>query len=174
MVSKNVPFLDSSGNLGARKPNKAQKNGANTTGVQFFTDLWSCLLRDQWEWCQILLIVYLLFALLPQKLHQIPLFASSTLWCAPPLIQPAASLLRSAPPSLQWLASLLQLRRICSNTILLRGDPPLCFHLHRILRSGPPLHLDTLCLNPFKSLRLGPPPPHCSIPHLLLPCDLPM
>ena len=65
------------GNSHARKLNKAQKNRANITGIHYFRGLWSYLRAHQQEWCQLRLIVYLLFLLPPQKLHQLHIFSST-------------------------------------------------------------------------------------------------
>ena len=107
-------------------------------------------------------------------MHQLPLFASSTLWCAPTLLRPYASPLQPTPPSLQRFSYLLQLRHICGNESLLHRGPPICFHPHCLLHFGPPLRLDPLRLHPFKSLRLSPPTPNHSSPRLLFPYGPPV
>ena len=169
LVRKNVPVsLDFSGNLRAWKPNKSQTKQANITGLHYFPGICYLLLLHQQEWCKLCLIVYLLVDLLPQKLHQLPLFASSTLRRAPPLLRPTASPLQSTPPSPRRFASLLQSRRIYVNIGLFCFLPPLCFHLIHYLCFGPPLCLDALCLLPLKSLRLGRPPCHHYSPNLIL------
>ena len=72
-------FPDFIRNLRAQKSNKAQTKQANITGVQYFPVLWSFYRAHQQEWCQICLIIYILLVLLPHYLHQLPIFASSTL-----------------------------------------------------------------------------------------------
>ena len=49
------------------------------------------------------------------------------------------------------------------------GGPPLLFHPQRLLLFGPPLCINTICLHPFQSLRLGPTPCNRPGPHLLPP-----
>ena len=71
-INVQVLFPDFAGNLRAQKPNKAQRKRENITGVQYFPGFWSCLRAHEQEWCQLHLIVYSLFILLPHYLRQLP------------------------------------------------------------------------------------------------------
>ena len=52
-------FSDFTGKLRAQKPNKAQTK----RGIQYFRGLWSFLRAHQQEWCQLRLIVFILYSL---------------------------------------------------------------------------------------------------------------
>ena len=62
---------DFSGKPHAWKFNKAQTNLANITGVQYFCGIFSCLSTHQQEWCQLHLIIYPLFIILPHNMRQL-------------------------------------------------------------------------------------------------------
>ena len=118
-------FTNHTGNMHAQKTNKAQTKRARITVIQYSPGIWYCLCPHQKKWCQTYLIVYLIFVLIPQKLHQLTLFASSMIWRTLPLLWPAASPLWSEPPSMQRLTYLFQSRRIYGNTRLLHSGLPL-------------------------------------------------
>ena len=83
----NVPFFsDLAGKLCAQKPNKAQANQVNITGVQYFSGVWFCLRTHQQKSRQLCFILYPLFMKISHNLRQPPFLPPP-----PPLIECAAT-----------------------------------------------------------------------------------
>ena len=55
-------FSDFAGNVHARKPKKSHTKLANIMGIHYFSGFWNCLRAHEEEWCQLSLIMFIIYS----------------------------------------------------------------------------------------------------------------